>query len=183
MNQRKRIAIDMDEVMADVYPKFEDLYEQEFGIRVTKEQYWGKKLYDIEGAEKIRNFLFEKGFFADLPVMPGSREVIQELMADYEVFIVTAAMEFKNSLEDKYDWLKNHFPFIPWKNFVFCGYKGMISADYMIDDHVRNLEAFQGHGILYTATHNLEEKRFTRVNNWDEVREFFKIEQAINNDR
>lgn len=173
MNRKKRIAIDMDEVMADVLPKFEALYNREFGKAIKREDYWGKKLYDIEGASHIRNFLYEKGFFADLPVMPGSQEVIRELMEDYEVFIVTAAMEFRNSLEDKYDWLKRHFEFIPWKNFVFCGQKGMIDAEYMIDDHIRNLEAFRGQGLLFTSTHNIHETRFPRVENWEEVRTFF----------
>lgn len=48
--ERKRIAIDMDEVIADVYPKFLDLYEREMGIRLAKEDYWGKKIYQINGA-------------------------------------------------------------------------------------------------------------------------------------
>ncbi len=176
MAAKKRIAIDMDEVIADVMPKFEDLYEREFGRRISRQEYWGKKIYDMEGASKIRGFLHEKGFFADLPVMPDSQDVVRELADRYDIFIVTAAMEFRNSLEDKYDWLERHFPFIHWKNFVLCGDKSIIHADYMIDDHVRNIENFSGHGLLFTATHNIHENRFTRVNNWQEVRAFFKNE-------
>lgn len=176
---KKRILIDMDEVMADVIPKFEMIYEREMGAKITKEEYRGKKVYDMEGAKRLRDVLHEKGFFADLPVMPGSQDVIRELMEDYEVFIVTSAMEFKNSFVDKYDWLQKHFPFIHWRNFVFCGQKGMIQADYMIDDHVRNIEGFEGHGLLFTASHNVFEKRFTRVNNWEDIRDFFKIADVI----
>ncbi|MCB0564952.1 MAG: 5'(3')-deoxyribonucleotidase, partial [Phaeodactylibacter sp.] len=40
----QRIAIDMDEVIADVMPKFHDLYEQRFGKRLKREEYWGKKI-------------------------------------------------------------------------------------------------------------------------------------------
>ena len=176
---QKRILIDMDEVMADVMPKFLNLYEERFGVRLKKEDYWGKKLYDLDGAKELRDVLYEKGFFADLPVMDHAKEVIQELMGSYEIFIVTSAMEFRNSFEDKYDWLQEHFPFIHWRNFVFCGQKQMIDADYMIDDHVRNIEKFRGHGLLFTSTHNIHETRFTRVNNWLEVREFFKIAEAL----
>jgi 5'-nucleotidase len=172
----KRIAIDMDEVIADVQPKFLDLYELSLGRRPEREEYWGKRIYQVDGAVKIREYLFEKGFFADLPVMPGSREVIRELMEDYEIFITTAAMEFRASLEDKYDWLQRNFPFIHWKNFVFCGDKSIIRADYMIDDHPGNLRIFQGKGLLYTASHNIHETEFTRVNNWEEVRGFFRGE-------
>jgi 5'(3')-deoxyribonucleotidase len=176
----KRIAIDMDEVIADVIPRFLDLYEQEFGIRLQPEQYLGKKIYQLNGANHIRKFLFDKGFFADLPVIPDSQEVIQELMERYEVFITTAAMEFRASLEDKYDWLQQHFPFIHWKNFVFCGDKSVIRADYMIDDHAFNLRTFNGKGLLYTAAHNIHETAFIRVNNWQEVRTFFQQEYHRN---
>ena len=169
----------MDEVMADVIPKFTMIYERELGKPLKKEDYYGKKIYDVEGAKHIRGFLHEKGFFADLPVMPNCREVVQELMGKYEVFIVTAAMEFKNSFVDKYEWLEKNFPFIHYRNIVFCGQKGMIKADYMIDDHVRNIEAFEGHGLLYTSFHNVYEKKYTRVNNWLEIREFFKIEESL----
>ena len=61
---RKRIAIDMDEVMADVLPKILNLYEQHYGRRPAKEEYWGKKLYHLPGVKELRNVLFEKCFFA-----------------------------------------------------------------------------------------------------------------------
>ena len=46
----------------------------------------------------------------------------------------------------------------------------------MIDDHVRNLKTFNGKGLLYTASHNIHNQEFTRVNNWLEIRDFFKKE-------
>ena len=49
----------------------------------------------------------------------------------------------------------------------------------MIDDHVRNLETFGGKGLLYTASHNLAEMRFQRVNNWEEIRAYFKEEKKV----
>ena len=174
---KPRIAIDMDEVMANVEPKFLDLYEQEFGRRLNRSDYWGKKIYGLREEEKyLRDALFEKGFFRDLEVMPGSQAVIRELMKDYEIFITTAAMEFRSSFEDKYDWLREHFPFIHWKNIVFCGDKSIVQADYMIDDHAFNLEKFEGKPLLYTSSHNVHETRFRRVNNWEEVMAYFRAE-------
>ena len=164
----------MDEVIADVRPKFLDLYEREFGRRLRREEYGGKKIYQVDGARRIREFLFEKGFFADLPVMPDSQEVLRELQEDYEIFITTAAMEFRTSLEDKYDWMQRHFPFIHWKNIVFCGDKSVIYADYMIDDHPHNLRGFAGEGLLFTASHNIDETEFIRVDDWQEIRTYFR---------
>jgi 5'-nucleotidase len=170
----KRILIDMDEVIAEVYPKFLDIYEQEFGRRPERAEFWGKKIYDMPGAERIREHLHRPGFFADLPVIPHSQEVIMGLMEKYEVFINSAAMEFRHSLQEKYDWLQLNFPFIPFKNVVFCGDKRALRGDYMIDDHVKNLRGFQGTSLLYTASHNAFETDFIRVNNWEEVSSFFR---------
>jgi 5'(3')-deoxyribonucleotidase len=169
----------MDEVMADVVPKFLDYFEKATGNRPDKSIYWGKKIYQLEGGEHIRNYLHEKGFFADLPVMENSVEVVKWLHRFYDIFVVTAATEFRNSLEDKFDWLHRHFPFIGWKNFVLCGDKSIIKTDYMIDDHVFNLERFEGKGLLFTASHNIGETRFTRVDNWEEVRSFFEKELGL----
>ena len=44
---KKRIALDMDEVIADVTPKFLDLYERDFGERPPREVWWGKKIYQL----------------------------------------------------------------------------------------------------------------------------------------
>lgn len=173
---RKRIALDMDEVIADVTPKFLDYFEQDTGVRITKEDFWGNKVYEVKGGEHIRDYLHNPGFFADLPVMENSQEVVKWLHGHYEIFIVSAAMEFRNSLADKRDWMQEHFPFIHWKNIVFCGDKSIIQADYMIDDHVKNLLSFKGKGLLYTSTHNISETRFTRVDNWLEVQAFFEKE-------
>ena len=174
----KRIAIDMDEVIADVESKYLGLFEQATGRRLQRADYLGIKIHNLEPGIELRKRVFEKGFFADLGVIPDSREVIQELMQHYEIFITTAAMEFRESLTEKRDWLQEHFPFIHWKNMVLCGDKSIIQADYMIDDHAFNLRSFSGKGLLYTAYHNVNETEFTRVNNWKEVHAFFEQERA-----
>ncbi len=78
-------------------------------------------------------------------------------------------MEFKYSLLHKHEWLAEHFPFIPWKNIVFCGDKSIINADYLIDDHAHHFKHFRGQGILFSSPHNLNEDWNPRVNNWKEV--------------
>jgi 5'-nucleotidase len=173
---KKRIALDMDEVIADVTPKFLDLYERDFGERPPREVWWGKKIYQLPNAAHIRGYLQEPGFFADLPVMEGSQGVVKWLTEHFDVYAVTAATEFRNSLIDKLDWLDRHFPFIGWQRLVLCGDKRIIQADYMIDDHAWNLEHFKGKGLLFTASHNVDEERFPRAENWGEVRAFFEGE-------
>ena len=84
-----------------------------------------------------------------------------------------------NSLGPKYRWLQRHFPFIPPTHYVFCGDKSILRADYLVDDLPKNLLRFEGHGLLYTAPHNLTATGFTRVNNWQEVAEYFAYDSRI----
>ena len=67
---------------------------------------------------------------------------------------MTAAMEVPCSFTAKFQWLERHFPFLPPDNIVFCGNKGIIAADYLIDDNVYQLDRFRGEGILFTTPHN-----------------------------
>lgn len=173
---RRKIALDMDEVIVNIYGRFRSIYEQEFGVSVQEKDLEGKKFYTLPGAENYRSLLFEPGFFADLPIFDGALEVVEWLNNHFDLFIVTAAQEFPNSLIDKYSWLQSHLPFLSWKQYVFCGDKSIINADYMIDDHVFNLEKFKGVGLLFTAPHNINENGYIRLNNWTEVKLFFEQE-------
>lgn len=96
---------------------------------------------------------------------------MEQLNKKYELFIVSAAMEFPQSLNEKLEWLKEHFPFFTWKQLVFCGSKAVVHGDYMIDDLVHNLERFNGEKFIFTAPHNIHLNHFKRLNNWREVAE------------
>jgi 5'-nucleotidase len=105
-----------------------------------------------------------------MSVNENAQEVMKQLNEKFEVFIVSSAMEFPNSLTEKLEWLNEHFPFLHWKQFVFCGRKSVVHGDYMIDDLPHNLETFNGDKLLFSAPHNLQFNHFKRVNGWNEVR-------------
>jgi 5'(3')-deoxyribonucleotidase len=172
----KRIAIDMDEVMADTIGHFLERYNAQFGMALTTGDFYGKHVFEvIEDDHKAlaREYFQDEGFFAGIPVMPDSGHVIESLTSEYEVFITTAAMDVPCSFSAKFHWLQRHFPFISPQRIVFCGDKSIIAADYLIDDNLRQLTAFRGEGILYTAPHNVNEARFRRVNSWLDVKAMF----------
>jgi len=167
-----RIAIDMDEVIADTLAKFLLVCNQELGCSLSKGDLAGRNLFDVVGKEhftRIRTIVEQRNFFSDLEVMPDSQQVIRKLMEQYEVFISSSAMEVPSSFTAKYDWLTRHFPFIPPSNIVFCGDKSILNADYLIDDNARHFERFRGEGILFTAPHNLNVQGHRRVNGWRDV--------------
>jgi len=174
-----RICVDMDEVLADNYPAFHRRAEAIYGRPIDPAEYAGRRIYDLEGLGEVRDVLHEKGHFRSLPVMADAVEVMRELYEEHELFIVTTAMEFRYSLLDKYEWLEEHFPFIHHRRIVFCGDKSIVHGDYMIDDKTKNLKGFNGKGLLYTAPANLNKTGYQRVDNWRDVRAYFKREKDI----
>ena len=165
----QRIAVDMDGVLADVYPKFFYYDEMENGRRKTIEEVTGKA--ELDAFEGIRKYVTSPGFFRDLSPVPDSQDVLKKLHDRYEVFIVSAATEFPLSLGEKHDWLNEHFPFISWKQMIFCGVKSIVDADIMIDDHFKHLDAFKNSTILFSQPHNLLRNagRHKRVHTWLEI--------------
>lgn len=172
----KRVIIDMDEVIADPMGDMIDWYSKQYELQVDKEKMlcgsWIKG-FPEQHQELVRERLLSEGFFRKLPVMKDSVEVIREINNRYEVFIVSAAMEFPNSLKDKLEWLLEHFSFLTWRQVVLCGDKKLIHGDYMIDDHERNLKDFVGKKYLFTSAHNLNITGYDRLNDWKEVAEVF----------
>lgn len=171
----KRLIIDMDDVMADATGQFIRYYEMEFGVRIDRAILNGKG--ENEGFPDhhsvVAQFPFRQDFFRTMAVKEDCRQVMEELNRKYEVFIVSAAMEFPLSLTEKLQWLGEHFPFLEWKQFVFCGSKAVVHGDYMIDDLVYNLEPFNGEKFIFTAPHNTHLNHFPRLNNWKEVADRF----------
>ena len=171
MTNKIRIAIDMDEVIADTIDKFIELYKHEHNMVVRLDEMDGKEFNEMlpeETKQTLKAYLHQPGFFRDLKVMPGSQEVVRALCDKYDVYIVSAAMEFPNSLLDKHDWLAEHFPFIHWKNIIFCGNK-IVDVQIMIDDRIRNFTGFEGRKLLFSSPHNHLITEYERVNNWREV--------------
>jgi 5'(3')-deoxyribonucleotidase len=171
----KRLIIDMDDVLADATGQFINYYEKEFGVRVSRESL----NHQDEGRgfpanhEIIQQFPYRETFFRTMEPNKGSIEVVKELNNKYDLFVVSAAMEFPLSLSEKLAWLQEHFPFLSWKQFVFCGSKTVVQGDFMIDDLPYNLDGFNGHKSIFTAPHNLQTTQYHRLNDWLEVAAFF----------
>ena len=173
-----RILIDMDDVIADAIERFLEWYERDFGVRYTRADLHGTRLHLLVPEEHrmiVKQYPHQKGFFKDLPVMENSREVIEELNNRFEVYVASAAMEFPYSLPDKYEWLDQHFPFIHWKRRIFCGDKSVLKGDVLIDDHDFNLSVFDERAIMFTASHNVNETKYERLNNWLDAEKLFDL--------
>lgn len=170
------MIVDMDEVIADPMGEMINWYTTQYNRPVNFEKMqvgsWVAG-FPEEHQSMIRERLFSPGFFRHLPVMENSVDVLKEINNRYELFIVSAATEFPNSLKEKLEWLGDHFPFLTWRQLVLCGDKRLIAGDHMIDDHVRNLVHFPGKKYLFSTPHNVTVTDYPRINNWLEAAELF----------
>lgn len=173
--KKKRIAIDVDWVMAKLLHKWLEYYNILFDEELTTEDILEWSIVDFvkpEAEEVMLNILNLPDFYRDLAIRSTAAESIKELDKYYEILIVTDYFT-KESFKAKYDWLREYLPFIKRENLVFTGNKSLILADYLIDDGVHNLETFKGIGILYDAPYNRDETRFKRVHSWGEITDYF----------
>jgi 5'-nucleotidase len=165
----KRIIVDMDGVLADVYSRFFELYKEETGLHKSVRDVAG--LLEEEAFPNQRKWVATPGFFRSVPVVPGSQDGLKKLNENFLVIVTSLATEFPCSLTDKQLWLQDHFPFISWQQIVFCGDKNIIRAEIMIDDHLKNLDVFDGETFMFTQPHNMlfKEGKHKRVNSWKDI--------------
>ena len=130
----EQLLVDMDGVLADVYTQFLHLEWKETGVMQNVEALYGKT--EPEAFRNYERHVHSRDFFRKAPTMPESIEGLAQLNMKYKVLVVSAAMEFPDSLIEKYEWLKEFYPFITWKQIVFCGDKASLKGDIMIDDHI-----------------------------------------------
>ena len=171
-----RVIVDMDEVIADPMGAMIGWYNERYKSDINFESALGGswlRIFPEEHRELITERLLSPGFFRHLPVIKNSIDVLREINKRYDLFIVSAAMEFPNSLKDKLEWLLEHFPYLTWRQVILCGDKSPVHGDFMIDDHVKNLKYFNGKPYLFTSLHNLDITGYDRLNNWEEVAQVF----------
>lgn len=169
---RIRIAVDMDEVIADTYGAMLTWLTEHCGSRWSADVLHGRQIFDIvdlDVAEALRTAMHDGAFFADLPVIDGSQAALSAIAARCELFVTSAAMEFPNSLGPKFLWLRRHFPFVDPLNIVFCGDKSIIAADCLIDDNARHFTRFGGQGVVFSSPHNAGVTGYPRIRHWNEA--------------
>lgn len=165
----------MDGVIANLHDVWLQIYNSDYNDNLRKEDItlWNwHVLCKPECGEKLYRYLDNPDLFRNLPVIEGSQEVLKELSSKYDIFICSAPYNIKNVLP-KVEWLRKNFPFLNEKNFVFTRNKGILNADFLIDDNPDNFIGFRGEGLLFDAPHNREETKYRRVKNWLEIKEYF----------
>ena len=176
MNRRETLkpilAVDMDEVLADSITLLVEQYNKAYSTHLSKQDLFGKTIYDCLPSSHI-SFIKQQqnsvDFYQEVAVMEGAQEGIAILSEKYDIYVVSAALEFPNSLASRCTFIAKNFPELTWKKLIFCANKPLIKADIILDDMTENLVGFGANGYLFTAYHNTMLKYPNRLNSWEEV--------------
>src|SRR5699024_11468068 len=76
---------------------------------------------ELEAFPNGSKHIQSEGFFRSAPTIPGSIKGLDYLNTHYKVWVVSSATQFPLSLHEKHQWLNEHYPFITWKQMIFCG--------------------------------------------------------------
>lgn len=165
----KRLLIDMDGVLSDIYGQYIKYEQKDLGITQSITELAGKP--ENLAFVNLYQYINSSDFFYSAKPIFGSIETVKKLNISYQVFIVSSATQFPLSLTEKINWLSKYFPFISWQQIVLCGSKEIVYGDIMIDDHFKNLDHFKGQTILFTQPHNILQPngKHIRVNSWQEI--------------
>ena len=105
----------MDGVLANVFEQYLALDEKHTGRTKSADEVKG--LPEMEAFARAKEYILTTGFFRNAPIIQDSQDVLSRLHQVYDVYIVSSAMEYPNSLVEKYEWLQEHFPFIRGKRW------------------------------------------------------------------
>ena len=178
----KTIMVDMDNVITDGSFKkhIEEFFDISFELDDLTEYAYVQKMTQAD-AKGFWNYVKNKNFYKDAPLLDGCFEVLKKLNEKYDVYIVTSYLWNEtidisgNNLSNKYYYLQKMLPFIKPDKYIFTTNKDLLNFDIRIDDRINNLNGATTK-LLFTAWHNrsiptneLKEKNIVRVNNWKDI--------------
>jgi len=113
INGRRKLAVDLDGVLAEYFQGLVKYYNGRFGTKFSEDDVFTLDLCDVFGVPKgeerevIMDF-FKTNDFRNIPVVVGSREAINILSEEHELVIVTARP--KSTYDDTWTWLDRNYP-------------------------------------------------------------------------
>jgi 5'-nucleotidase len=156
MNREFIIALDVDEVLADLYTAWLNRYNAAYSDDLCPCDMDGWDMVSQvkpECGERIYDFL-TPDIYDEVKPFHGALETVTKLREQGRVIFVTAG-----NPEAKLQWLRKH-GFLPQghltgdKDYFACKDKSLIRADVLFDDYNVNVNTFPGWAFLVTHFHN-----------------------------
>ena len=185
---KKTLMVDMDDVIVtgNFLNVVETFLDKKIDINTVK-SYYLQDLIPKEQKDAFWQYIKDKEFYKKASLLPDCYDVLEKLNKKYNIYIATAYI-WKNDeagidlsgnlLKEKYYFLQEKLPFIKPEQYIFIINKNMLNFDIKIDDKPSNLDN-ANLKILFSAWHNKdlpleEEKKYHRVENWQEIYELLK---------
>ena len=164
------IAVDVDDVVLDLMPKWLEHYNLDFNDNLKPKQItdWDiTKFVKPEAKDKIYNYIHNKEVFEESKQVTSAWAGLSYIrLMKHRVIFVTA----NNPQNVKYNWLFENGLINRTEDFVVAKDKSLIFADYMIDDSYDNVKSFCGERAwLMNKPWNMKYDWNYRVNNWSEI--------------
>ena len=131
---RKRIYVDMDNVLVDFPSAFE--------------------CYDAETLKSFENNRDDiDGIFSKMKPMKDAISSMETLFRYYDVYILsTAPWNNPSAWTDKLNWVKRYLPIVGYKRLILSHHKNLNHGDFLIDDRIKNgVLGFQGKHVHFGA--------------------------------
>jgi 5'(3')-deoxyribonucleotidase len=174
---KKKIAVDLDSTLNNLDEVWMARYNADWHDTKTvldMTDWDTSKIVRPECGQRIFEYFHEEGFFANLGIREGARNVMEWLNEHYDIYIVTA-YHWANCA-DKAKWVMKHLPFFDIKRLTFLNDKFMFNADYLVDDGGHNAEVFPNKVLLFDNPCPWNwylGDRFQRAKSWEDVHDFF----------
>ena len=182
----RKIAVDIDGVLADQVSLILAKLNQKYGLSLTKTDIteWDTRIADTDIKTEIENALLDPDYVLSLPVIEGSENGMRYLFENYYVTISTSRP--KETEDATIKWLSSHFEYHDFCNTSGRG-KDCIVSDFLIDDYIPNIEMFvkaNRTGLLFSQPWNKDRTSIQNLiarsivyscNNWSEVIEVLEL--------
>lgn len=145
------LLFDMDAITVDMTPVWMKRYYEKSGELVDPDEalkHWDWPKY-TRYPDVCNSIIEEKGYFFDLPPMPGAVEAITELMAKKAniLFITQPPRKADFAVKDKRAWILKHFPDFELTNIGFFHKKHLVYGDLLFDDSPEHLTNWYNFGL------------------------------------
>ena len=176
---KKTIAIDIDEVLADLITPWIKRYNLDFDDDIREEQIISWDISNFvkkEAVDYIYNYCADPKIYDFVKPIIGANLAITNLSKRFDIVYVTSSVYSVSGI--KKTWLKNNrFPHSD--NYVETMRKQYVDADIIIDDRFSNIYDFvfrkpSRTGILYAKSWNKDanlesSNSILRLDDWDSI--------------
>lgn len=168
-----RIAIDVDDVIAQSLKHWIELYNSDYDDCLSLETItdWDLTKFVKCGSE-IYEYLKEPSFYDGVVPIVGAQTIIRSLRArGHEIIFVSAGASIeKTKWLFEYSFINQIFPHDPC--LVYASNKALINADMIIDDRASTVVRYPKGGIIFAQPWNdikLWPLNVERVESWADI--------------